>query len=125
MESKIELVSGKNHIAFGLNESKTAEKLKSILPVKSEAQVWGNEIYFSIPLEHELEQGEEILEVGDIAYWPPGNAFCIFFGRTPASTDRKPRAAGPVTVLGHISDSKDVGRLKKIKQGDPVELKLS
>jgi len=124
MESKVEFVSGKNHITFNLNDSKTAEGLKAILPLQAKAQVWGNEVYFSIPLEQDLEDGKEILEVGDISYWPPGNAFCIFFGKTPASTGQEPRAASPVTVVGHICSQQDVPRLKKIKQVQVVELKL-
>ncbi len=123
MKTKIELVTGKDRIVFDLNDSDTSIALKKMVPFKSEAQLWGNEVYFSIPLKHDLERGKEILEVGDIAYWPPGNAFCIFFGTTPASTDHRPRAAGPVTVLGHIASKKDIARLKKIKQGQTIELK--
>lgn len=118
------LVKGKN-IKFKLNNTRTASRLETVLPLEANAQKWGNEIYFSIPLEHQLEQGREILKAGDIAFWPPGQAFCIFFGKTPASTDQRPRAASPVTVLGHIADVGDIDKLKEIEQGQIIKLKLA
>ena len=62
------------------------------------------------------------MEIGDIAFWPPGNAFCIFFGKTPASTDDKPRAAGPVTFLGKLTDA-EPDMLRKVKSGEKIEIK--
>ncbi len=124
MENKVELKWDKGNIIFNLNGTRTAKELIKVLPLEAKAQLWGEEVYFSVPLESELEQGREILEIGDIAYWPPGNAFCIFFGITPASTDNRPRAAGPVTVIGRLACIRDSEKLKKIKQGQKVSLKL-
>lgn len=124
MKNTIEFVAEKNQIPIKLNDTKTAQKLKKSLPLKAKAQVWGNEIYFSIPLEHTLEQGREVLEVGEVAYWPPGQAFCIFFGKTPASTDHKPRAAGPVTVIGRIASRSDIAKLKNVAQNQTVRLQF-
>ena len=124
MGKKIILEAGSIKIGFRLNESESAGRLAEILPVGSQAQSWGNEIYFSIPLELPLEDGREVLEAGDIAFWPTGSAFCIFFGPTPASTDHRPRPVSPVTLLGHIADKRDIEKLAEIGQGKPVKLKL-
>ena len=81
----------------------TAEALWEILPLESRASLWGEEIYFPIPLSVEGEpDAREEVEVGTVAYWPPGDALCLFFGPTPASTDDNPRAASPVTVVGEV-----------------------
>ena len=122
MENIIFVCCGGVKIRFRLNRSGTALQLLSILPLQAKVQRWGGEIYFPIPLDARLEQGKELLEVGDIAFWPPGQALCIFFGHTPASTDHRPRAAGPVTVVGHIARQKDIGQLRKIKQGQAISL---
>ena len=77
-----------------LTDSETASALWDALPMTGVANVWGEEIYFPVPVEAPLENSaREEMEIGEIAYWPPGGAFCIFFGRTPASADDAPRAA--------------------------------
>ena len=73
------------------------------MPFDVPYNVWGDEIYCSIPVHLDMEEpGQEIMEIGDLAYWPPGHAFCIFYGRTPASTDERPRAASEVVLIGKI-----------------------
>jgi hypothetical protein len=70
-----------------LGNGPTAEEVWNELPIEGEAQLWGDEIYFPIPVSTEAEpEAWEEVEVGDVGYWPPGNALCLFFGRTPAST---------------------------------------
>jgi len=93
MENKIDIITKRYKFKVELNNSKTSKKMLEILPVKSNVNKWGNEIYFSIPMEAELENGIEVLDIGVVAFWPPGSAFCIFFGKTPASTGEKPQAA--------------------------------
>ncbi|MGB6680018.1 MAG: cyclophilin-like fold protein, partial [Candidatus Bathyarchaeia archaeon] len=85
------------------------------LPFNLPFNIWGDEIYFSIPVHLDLEEGREIMEVGGLAYWPTGNAFCIFYGRTPASTDERPRAASAVSPFGKIEGDATV--LRQIKAG--------
>ena len=122
MSHLIEIHTEKYKFRAKLNSSLSSEKLTGILPVKSVVNRWGDEIYFSIPLEVEIENGKESMEIGDIAFWPPGNAFCIFFGKTPASTDDKPRAASPVTVLGKLTDIEpDI--LRKVRSGETIEIR--
>ncbi len=123
MEKTIKLAIGKKNINIVLNNTKTAKDIIGILPLDARAQVWGNEIYFSIPLDNDLEDGKEIVDIGDVAYWPPGNAFCIFFGKTPESTSEKPKAASPVTVIGKIADKADIKYLKSVKQDQQIHLK--
>jgi len=87
-----------------LNETDTAKNIWDKLPIEASPSFWGDEIYFEIPVEiAENENPEVELEVGDLAYWPDGNAFCIFYGPTPSSKDSEPRPASPVTVVGKIS----------------------
>ena len=122
MSKKIKILSKKYEFLVELNNSKTSQKIIKKLPITSTANRWGDEIYFKIPVESELENGIEILEIGLVAFWPPGNAFCIFFGTTPASTSNKPQAASPVNILGKIINKKSLSDLKKISNGDKIEL---
>lgn len=85
-----------------LNDTLAAFKLYGALPLEREINVWGGELYFSVPVDCELENGKKIMEVGEVAFWPEGNAFCVFFGKTPASTTSKPEAYSKVTPIGHV-----------------------
>lgn len=104
-----------------LNDSETARKIQAALPITGRVNTWGDEIYFSIPVKAGLEkEATADMEVGDIAYWPPGHAFCLFFGPTPASTGPKPRAASPVNKVGRILSDPEL--LKKVPDGAKVEI---
>ena len=85
-----------------LNDSNTANTIWDALPIKAHANTWGDEIYFAIPVEVELEQGQDIVNIGDLGYWPVGKAFCIFFGLTPMSSGNEIRPASAVNVFGKI-----------------------
>lgn len=124
MKKIIKIISKNFKFLVELNDSKTSQEIIKKLPIVSRSNIWGNEIYFQIPVYFELENGIEILDTGSVAYWPPGNAFCIFFGKTPASTGDKPQAASPVTVIGKIIDNKSLPDLKKISDGDIIELRI-
>ena len=124
MKKIIKIISKNFEFLVELNDSKTSQEIINKLPIVSRSNIWGNEIYFQIPVYSELENGIEILDTGSVAYWPPGNAFCIFFGKTPASTGDKPQAASPVTVIGKIIDNKSLPDLKKISDGDIIELRI-
>jgi uncharacterized protein len=65
----------------------------------------------------------EVVEIGTVAFWPPGSALCIFFGRTPASISDKPQAASPVTVIGSVIDEESIKNLKGIKDGEEVKIR--
>lgn len=124
MGKTIEISFNKIVIEAVLNDSITAQKILKALPIKSEINLWGNEVYFEIPVEAELENGKELMDIGNIAFWPPGNAFCIFFGPTPASIDTRPRAASAVNVIGKITGEKSIEKIKEIKSTDIMEIRV-
>jgi len=94
-----------------LNDSPTADAIWEILPIEATGSTWGDEIYFSIPVDlDEAEDAQEVVDLGDLGYWPPGTAFCIFYGRTPASRSDDIRPASAVNVFGHVVDDATVFR---------------
>ena len=105
-----------------LNDSETANKIKKILPISNSVNTWGDEIYFSICVNDDENDSKEVVELGDLGYWPPGNAFCLFFGLTPASEGDKIMPASPVNVIGKILGDLEI--LKSIKSGDKVSINL-
>ena len=121
MSRAIRIIAGQFELRAELNDSETANAIYDALPISSCGNRWGEEIYFEIPVDAPLEPGAtERVEVGSLGYWPPGKAFCIFFGPTPASTDDKPRAASPVNAIGRINE--DVNELKDFPHGAEVRL---
>lgn len=102
-----------------LGNTETAQKVWDALPFESIINTWGDEIYFNIPVETDQESGARAdVETGDMGYWPPGKAFCVFYGPTPASTDDKPHAASPVNVFGRIEGDPTV--LRSVRDGSTV-----
>jgi len=81
----------------------TAGKILEALPIESRVRRWGEEVYFNIPASAVEETSQVEMEIGDLAFWPAGNCFCIFFGRTPASKGEKPAAASPVNRFGKLT----------------------
>ncbi len=105
-----------------LNESPAAAMLLEALPVTVRMSRWGEEFYGDCGLSIPADAGaRELLEVGEIAYWPPGSALCFFFGPTPASTDERPRAASAVVPLGKFTGGVDALR----SFGSSIEAKLA
>jgi uncharacterized protein len=112
MARKIKIIAGSVETEALLNDAPTAQKIWDALPLDARANIWGDEIYFAILVKAPLEKtAQEVVEVGDLGYWPPGNAFCIFFGPTPVSQGDEVRAASAVNVIGRI-----VGDAKVFKQ---------
>ncbi|MFC2021229.1 cyclophilin-like fold protein [Chloroflexota bacterium] len=101
-----------------LNDSNTADTIWDGLPIKAHANTWGDEIYFAIPVDLELEQGQDIVNMGDLGFWPVGKAFCIFFGPTPMSSGNEIRPASAVNVFGKILG--DATELRRISSGIEV-----
>lgn len=85
-----------------LDSSQTATAIWDALPIDGRASTWGDEIYFTVPVTCPPESPREVVAMGDLGYWPPGSAFCIFFGPTPASVGDEIRPASPVNVFGRI-----------------------
>lgn len=82
----------------------TRAALESALPLSGEAARWGDELYFSTPVDAPAEDAQVEVPVGAVAYWPQGDALCLFWGQTPASESDEPRAASPVNVVARIDD---------------------
>jgi hypothetical protein len=116
----IRIVAGDVAATATLDTSRTADAIWKALPIDAKASTWGDEIYFDIGLTIAAERPKEVVAVGDLAYWPPGSAFCIFFGRTPASTGNEPRAASGVNVCGRVSGDATV--FKTVRAGAAVRL---
>jgi hypothetical protein len=83
---------------------RTREAIADALPLKGDAARWGDELYFSVPVDVEAENARAAVDVGAVAYWPQGAALCLFWGPTPASEGEEPRAASPVNVVARIDD---------------------
>lgn len=118
----ITIEAGDISLTAELNDSDTAGRIWDALPFEGRANVWGDEIYFEIPLELALASDARAeVEIGELAYWPTGSAFCIFFGPTPVSTGDQPRAYSPVNVFGRVQG--DATLLRGAQNGATVRVK--
>jgi len=116
---RIQITVGPLSMEAELNETPTARKVADALPIRSALNTWGDEFYFTIPVEGELdESAREEVEVGDLGYWPPGKAFCIFFGQTPMSKPEKIIPASAVNIIGKVVG--DAGRFKEVMTENEV-----
>lgn len=118
MAKNIRITAGSVVVDAELNDTDTAKEIWGALPIQASGNTWGDEIYFKIPVENEVENGQEVVELGDLGYWPPGSAFCLFFGPTPASQGDEIRPASEVTVIGKIKGDSTV--LKSVPSGSSV-----
>ena len=103
-----------------LNNSETAQTIWDALPIEEHGSTWGDEIYFSIPVNADAENPQEVVELGDLGYWPPRTAFCIFFGPTPMSLGDEIRPASAVNVIGKLTG--DPKAFKQVKSGTTVKI---
>jgi hypothetical protein len=120
MNRIITIQTNEINVKAEINDTKTADIIWQALPVQSTVNTWGEEIYFGIPVDIDLENGQEVVESGDIGYWPPGKAFCIFFGPTPASRGDEIRAASPVNVFGKVIGDPQV--FNSVKNGETISI---
>ncbi len=118
---QITIQAGSVSMAAELNDNPTACQIWEALPIEGRANLWGDEIYFSIPVDADQEADARAdVDVGELGYWPVGSAFCIFFGPTPASSGNRPRAASPVNILGNVVG--DATQFRNVKKGEKVVL---
>ena len=115
---KITITTEDLKVDASLNDSETAQKIWKTLTIEGSVNTWGDEIYFSIPVNVGLENAKAIVLEGDLAYWPPGNAFCIFFGLTPTSQGDEIRPASPVNIFGKVIGDPKV--FKKVRSGAKI-----
>ena len=97
---------------------KTVKAIIQALPIRGHCNRWGDEIYFRTDVNVSEENSKQIVDTGALAYWPPGQAFCIFFGPTPASSGAEPRAASPVNVFGRVLQ--DFNVFRNVKNGEEI-----
>lgn len=120
---KIRIAAESTEAFAELRNTKTAMAVIRTLPFESTAHRWSDEIYFDIPIELELENGEEVLDIGDVAYWPPGRSMCIFFGPTPSSKGSEVRAYSAVGVFGKVIG--DARIFKAVKEGERIRVEAA
>jgi len=119
-DRKVRITVGKITADAVLNDSRTATAVWDALPLSIAGQTWGDEIYFGIPVKVKAENARAVVEMGDLAYWPPGSAFCIFYGPTPASQGDEIRPASPVNVFGRVLGDPTV--FKPVRSGATVRV---
>jgi len=121
MPTPIIIRIGEVTLSAELNDSPSAKKLRSLLPLEFSMSRWGDEYYGDCGIEVEISQdAREVMEVGELAVWPTGKALCIFFGPTPVSKGGEPRAISPVNPVGKLVGSADA--LKKL--GGTVRVRI-
>lgn len=119
MIRNIRIKAGSVELLAAISDNQTADAIWDVLPIEGNANVWGEEIYFSIPVELPTSSdARQDMAVGELGYWPSGRAFCIFFGPTPVSTGSQPRAYTDVNPFGQISS--DPADLKTVSDGELV-----
>ena len=118
---KVRISAGKVALVAELRDTPTAQALAAALPFEASAQTWGEEVYFSTPVSVKLEpDAKQVVEPGTVCFWTEGDALALPFGRTPISTDEKPKLANRCNVLGNIVG--DARALAGIKAGAKVRV---
>jgi len=112
--------AGEVIVELGDKNPKTVKAILDATPFESRAMLWGDEIYFSTPAKVGEENSQPTVEKGDVAYWPPGNALCLFFGPTPVSGPGEIRPASPVNVIGKIVGDLEI--LRRVREGEKIRV---
>ncbi|TET09509.1 hypothetical protein E3J84_05085 [Candidatus Aerophobetes bacterium] len=120
MPKKIKIIAGEIERIAILNDSPMAQVLWKSLPLESSVNRWGDEIYFSTSLKEAGGEKREVVDKGDIAFWSPGSALCIFFGLTPASRGEEIRPASEVILVGKVEG--DLEEFKKVEDGKRIRI---
>lgn len=122
--AKIRVLAGKARFEIALDESPTVQALLEALPFESVAQTWGEEVYFEAPINANLEpEARQTVEPGTVCFWVEGSALALPWGRTPISTDARPKLVSPCNILGRIVGDAQV--LAQVKSGDRVKVEAA
>ena len=118
---RINIIAGDVSAVAVLSSGKTSDAIWDLLPIENTVNTWGDEIYFKIPVTSTLDEtAKEVVEKGDLGYWPTGRAFCIFFGPTPASQGDEIRPASTVNIVGRVEGNTDV--FKGVRDDENIKL---
>ncbi len=118
---RIKITAGDISAVAELSSGKTPDAIWDSLPIDNIVNTWGDEIYFEIPVTSALDEtAREVVEKGDLGYWPTGRAFCIFFGPTPASQGDEIRPASAVNIVGRVEGNTDL--FKRVRDGENIKL---
>ena len=121
---KIKITAGDIIATATINDNATADAIWEALPIEANGNTWGDEIYFGIPVKIEAaDDARDVVDMGALAYWPTGSAFCIFFGLTPASRDQEIRAASAVNIFGSIEG--DATIFKNVPNGTLIRIEAA
>ena len=124
MSTQIRIVVGNVVLGAELFDTPCASGVVGLLPIEATPNVWGDEFYFEIALNHGLDQTATTdVQVGDIGFWQPGRALAIFFGPTPMSVGEKPVPASAVNLVGRITH--DAGLLKGVKGAASIRIEAA
>ena len=120
MMKKIKIKTKTVEMEAELNDSRIAQEIWKALPIISEINTWGKEIYFNVLLRRKLENPKTIVKIGEIGYWPQGPALCIFFGPTPISKPGEIRPASAVEIVGKILGNPE--DLINLRDGEEIRI---
>lgn len=121
MPVAVSLIIADVRVPAELNDSATARDIAGKLPIEAVFSTWGDEIYFPIPVKRGSEDGRAVVDMGELGYWPPGNAFCIFYGATPVSTGDRIKPASPVNPIGRVTGDPKIFRAL-VRQADTIRI---
>ena len=118
---RLRITAGKITLQAELRDTPTVQALAAALPFEASAQTWGDEVYFSTPVSAKLEpDAKQVVEPGTVCFWTEGDALALPFGRTPISTDERPKLASRCNVLGTLVG--DAARLAAVKSGQKIRV---
>jgi hypothetical protein len=120
---KLRITAGKHVFELALEDTPTSRALVKAAPFESRAQTWGDEVYFSTPVSAAREPGaKQVVDAGTACFWTDGDAIALPFGRTPISTDHRPKLASPCNILGVLSDYQ---ALREVKPGQVIRVEAA